>query len=373
MCLSVGTTLFNGSVPPIDAPIKAEALNRTDRPHGEGGDWIIEPLRGWHLPHLSDPAFQPFLPLLQRSLLLALPEKVLSSLEAPGLRRHRVLVALAPGHTKTVLGLIISRALNRRRTCWQICHLRLASESLASVSRLDVTAALVRQAIGANQTAASWVARASSLDLTRLTALREAGFQPQLREDLWCWHPPANAAPQEALPSGLQLLPLQPRLLPLLWHLEQATTPAPLRQLLDRRLDDLRGAGACWLVIDPSRDQAVASLRHLGLHPHGGHELDLRLHPARGDLQNRLLGLLLARYTRSDVCWLRADRSDLGRRSWLEGMGAQLQGDEVLMARSVWRRQARRDRAHPVGRLEAVMQQLQPRRAPLPTPSTAPW
>lgn len=357
-------------MPPTDAPLTSAAA--APPRGGTRGDWTIQPLKGWHLPQLSDPAFLPLLPLLQGSLLLALPDRLLSSLEAPGPRRHRVVVALAPG-ASTILGLVVSRPTNRRRSCWQICHLRLASEGLASVSRLDLAAALVRGAISLNQSAASWVARASGLDLTRLAALRDNGFQPQLREEVWSWRPTANPVPQEDLPKGFQLHRLHHRLLAHLWHLEQATTPAPLRHLLDRRLEDLRGPGPTWVVLDRSRDQAVACLRDLGAHGDGGRDLELRVHPGRSDGLAPVMNVLLAQLSPGETYRIRTDRSDRAQRLWLEGIGAQAQGDEVVMARSVWRRQTSRHPTRSVGRLEAVFQQLQPGRVPLPTPSTAPW
>lgn len=362
-------------MPSTDAPIKASAP--TD-PGGSSasGAWFIQPLQGWHFPHLQDPCFQPLLPLLQRSLLLALPDRVLSSLDAPGPRRHRVLVATRSGPSGPVIGLIVTRPHNRRRTCWQICHLRLATDDLNSVSRLDLAAALVRQAISGTRTAASWVARSSGIDLTRLAALRDAGFQPQLRQLLWRWQSPARPGDAvtgaAASAEGLQLMALHPRLYPLLWHLEQATTPAPLRQLLDRRIDDLRGSGPGLLLVDTSRDQAVVSLRHSGDHPGGGSELELRVHPARSDLHGSVLTDLLSQLQLPGPYWLRTEQSDAGLGHWLETIGAQAQGEEVLMARSVWRRQPLRPMRSPVRRLEAVIQQLQPGRRPLPTPSSTP-
>ena len=40
----------------------------------------MEPLQGWHLPLLDDPAFLPLQPLLQRTLLLAVPERLITAL-----------------------------------------------------------------------------------------------------------------------------------------------------------------------------------------------------------------------------------------------------------------------------------------------------
>jgi spermidine synthase len=44
------------------------------------------------------------------------------------------------------------------------------------------------------------------------------------------------------------------------------------------------------------------------------------------------------------------------------------EGEEVLMARSVWRRHAPQPSQEMARKLEAVLGQLQPRQGPIPTP-----
>ena len=143
---------------------------------------------------------------------------------------------LAGGHQR-ILGLIVCRRLNRSGSSWQVEHLRLPirSSDPASPGRLEVSTALLREAIQRARSAASWFATASSLDSDRLALLREQGFQPQRTDLLWRWRP-AAAAPAASLPAGLQLLRLHRGTAALLWHLEQATCPAQLRQLLDRKI-----------------------------------------------------------------------------------------------------------------------------------------
>jgi len=360
-------------VPSTDAsPLSLSAPQLAPAP--AEGQWLVQPLQGWHLNHLDDPALQPLLPLLQRSILLALPERLLRSLDAPAPRGHRVFVAVPPTGSGPLLGLIVTRPQNRRRTCWRVCHLRLALSDGGRGGRLDLAVDLLRHAIAAGSGAASWVAHASSLDITRLAALREMGFQPQLRESLWCWQPrSADGRDSGELPPDLQLQPISPRNQRLLWHLEQASTPAPLRQLLDRGIDDVRPRAGGLLLVDRGRDQAVASLRCSGPHPSGGSEVDLRLRPGWDHLYGPATGLLLRSLHAPEPLWLRSELADHGRLSWLELIGAERHGEEVLMARSVWRRQPHRAGLLPARRLEAVIAQLQPGRRPLPSPSGTPW
>jgi hypothetical protein len=62
---------------------------------GPGSEGIqLEPLAAWHLPLLGDPAFVPLHPLLQRAVLLQLPERLLQLLR--GGQGHRPPRAVGP-------------------------------------------------------------------------------------------------------------------------------------------------------------------------------------------------------------------------------------------------------------------------------------
>jgi hypothetical protein len=337
--------------------------------------WTAEPLQGWHLPLLDDPAFLPLQPLLQRCLLLALPERLLSSVAHRQPLTSQALVALrrVPASRPTALGLIVSRRLNRSGSCWQVDHLRLALgavEDAAAPARQTIAAGLLREAIRQGRGAASWIATASGLDTSRLATLRELGFQPQRTDHVWRWQP--SEAPPAALPADLQLRPLNRRTAPLLWHLEQAVCPAQLRQLLDRRIEDLldQSGGRGWMLVDTTRNEAVAGARWHADHPAGGQMVELSLHPGWGQLLGTPTEWLLRRLAGSrGVLWLHSEVGDDIRRSWLETLGAETHGEQVLMARSVWRRQEWQPAQRAARRLGAVLEQFQPRRRPLPTPA----
>ena len=372
--------------------------------------WRIEPLAGWHLPLLGDPAFLPLQPLLQRTALLGLPERLLQSLLPHRPLAPQVLVAFAP-HSQDAVGLIVSRPLNRSCSCWQLQHLR--TTPAAGPDRGQLGGLLLREAIARGRGASSWIASAASVDTARLAMLREQGFQPLRTDRLWYLPPPAGPAldghkqdpgnPDErnrdkrnpdqcrpgswasaawsdpapgagaGLATGLQLQVLNRRTAPLLWHLEQGACPAQLRQLLDRRIDDLleQSQGRGWMLVDPGREQAVAAVRWSGEHAGGGHDVEFTLQqgwePVLGPAVVGLLGHA-ARALGGAGLWLRCELRDQRLQGWLAELGAQERGERVLMARSVWRRQGQP--ASPVAsqRLEAMLQSWQPRRRPLPTP-----
>lgn len=337
--------------------------------------WRLEPLVGWHLPLLRDPAFLPLQPVLQQAVWLGLPERILQALTAHKPLAPQVLVAFQ-GNTPE--GLIVTRRLNRSGSCWQLQHLRLA----CSEHRRPLASALVRAAIRQTRGASSWIANAATLDNDRLAVLREQGFQPLRTDQLWCWRQEGGAAPPVPAAGNnageLQLQPLSRRNALLLWQLEQAACPALLRQLLDRRVEDLldQSGRKGWLLVDPGRDQAVAAIRWVGDHPGGGHDVELTVHPGWPHLLGCGTELLLHRLQQQlqgapRGLWLRSDVQDKPRQQWLQRLGAEARGERVLMARSVWHRQE-----HPAStalgarQLEAVLGKLQPRRQPLPTPLT---
>ena len=342
---------------------------------GADGDPIrVTSLQGWHLPLLDDPAFLALQPLLQRDLLLAVPRRLIGALNPTPRQAPLLLVATscdARGRHHA-LGLLVARSQNRSGSCWEVQHLPLA-QALAErpgCSARSTLKALLKAAIERTRGAASWIASAPCLDSSRLATLRELGFQPQRTDRLWRWQAAPEASPP-ALPQGLLLQPLQRRNAPLLWHLEQTTCSAPLRQVLDRRVEDLldRSEGRGWLLIHAERNEAVAAARWLADHPSGGACVELSVHPGWSQLLGAPTELLLRCLAPAgQTLWLQAEIDDHPRQEWLSALAAEEHGEQVLMARSVWRRQEGSHSLRAAERLGAVLEQLQPGRRPVPTP-----
>lgn len=259
-------------------------------------------------------------------------------------------------------------------------ELRLCRQALSepgSPSPRQVEGALLREALRRCPGASSWITRVPAGHQDRLALLREQGFQPLLLETLWYWDPDpiesGTAPPASTLPGGeLQLRPLNRRSAPLLWHLEQATCPARLRQLLDRRIEDVldqsEGHGLLW--VDPSRQQAVAAVRRLRCRSLGPPELEVTLHPGWAHLYGpSLAGLVRQLAGGISPLRLRSDSDDHEREHWLSQLGAVAEGEELLMARSVWRRQGSRLLSRQSWRLDTVLDPFKPRRRPVPPPA----
>ena len=332
----------------------------------------IQNLKGWHLPLLQDPAFLDLLPLLQRSLLLQGPERLLHSLAARRPLVPEALVALRG--SVTPLGLVLSQRLNRSGSCWQLQDLRIAAACLEAgeAGRMAVESALVREAIQRSREAASWMATSDSEDSERLAVLRQQGFQPLRREVLWRWRRPAPRPCLGEPPRELQLRGLNRRTALAMWQLEQAAMPAQLRQLLDRRVEDLldQSDQPSVMLIDSNRRQAVAGARRLRVSGQGPVEIELTLHPGWSQLLGEPLRLLLERSAAdAEDLIVRSDVLDAERSTWLQGLGLSVEREVVVMARSVWRRHAPQPSQAMARRLESVLNQLQPRQRPIPTPA----
>jgi hypothetical protein len=334
--------------------------------------WSVERLQGWHLPLLQDPAFLPLLPNLQRSLLLELPERLLGAVVPSFPHGPAVHVALLrlPPHPPQALGLIVTRRLNRRGTCWEVDHLALPERRRPPPpAEPEVAEALMRMAIQSTRGVASWVATASVSDLERQALFRSQGFQRVRSDQLWQWLP---RVPPPALPAGLRPQRLNRSSAALLWHLEQSCCPAHLRQVFDRRIEDLldQSGGWGWLLVDQSRNEAVAAIRHQIHHPEVGVVAELSLQPGRDDLCGAPAVWLLHQLARSgDAPMVRVDREDGARQAWLDSLGASLLDERILLARTVWRRQEAAPARQAALRLEAMLEQWKPAPRSLPTPA----
>jgi hypothetical protein len=332
----------------------------------------VERLQGWHLPLLQDPAFLPLLPQLQRALILELPERLLGAVLPSFPHGPVVHVALLrhPSHAPQPRGLVVTRRLNRRGTCWEVDHLAIARDRLPlAPSGPEVAEALMRVAIQGASGVSSWIATASVLDGQRLAFLRAQGFQQVRADQLWQWHPRGESP---ALPSRLQAQSLDRQSAALLWHLEQSCCPAHLRQIFDRRIEDLldQSGGCGWLLLDHDRKEAVAAIRHQTHHPDVGMVAELSLQPGRDDLMGPAGAWLLHRLARAgSPLVLRTDRDDARRRTWMESLGATLLGEQILMARTVWRRQDAQPARQASLRLEAMLETWKPAPRSMPTPA----
>ena len=268
------------------------------------------------------------------------------------------------------LAAAVSHPVNRRGSCWTL-HWPQQLRSSAQVSRRSVQRTLLQAAVrrGEHQVR-SWVIRCPATDADAIALLRELGFQPLRPYQCWC--PPGAGVDSngtDQLPGGLRWAALNRRTAQLLWPIEQGGSHSHLRQITDRHWLDLldRNGPGCGVLM--AGDAVLAGCIRL---PDAGEagflELmrdvawDPRLDQALPQVLNGILqrgrprGLLTA-----------FDDAPLSRILEAEGW---TRGDEqLLLGRSMWRRQSPQRNLQLTRSLDQVLGRLRPQGTPLPTPS----
>ena len=329
----------------------------------------LQPLRIHHLALLQAANWQHLRPRLQQLLLHHWPQRFNNLLNRASSPPPLALVALHPNGG--LAGLVVAEPWNRRGTCWRIDELLLEQELQ---SRIDTTSLLIREVIQRVPGALSWIARADSNDTPVLAALREQGFQTLLEQQVWSLSSPEQLQSCPQIPTQLKLEELNSTNSALLLQLELSATPSLLRQIQDLRredqLDDARSGSL--LLVDTQRHQAVAAARLLKRSSPLGSEVELSLHPAWAQLMGPPLAELLRQSCQTH--WpvsLRCDVRNEAGMTWLENQGAAPQHQELVLARSLWRRQESPAMGALATRtLERLVGQLQPGR---PVPEAMPW
>ena len=265
---------------------------------------------------------------------------------------------------------VVARPFNRRGSCW-ILNLPELLGPVDDHSHRTIQQALLQQALHSwTGQICSWVIRCPATDAEAIALLRELGFQP-LRP-YQCWRPPSPHAEQtssDPLPSGLCWAALNRRTAQLLWPIEQGGSHSHLRQITDRHWLDLldRNGPGCGVLMagdsvlagcirlpDAGEAGLVELMRDIAWDP----RLDQALPSVLSGItqRGRPRGLLTA-----------FDDAPLSRILEAEGW---TRGDEqLLLGRSMWRRQSPQRNLQLTRSLDQVLGRLRPQGTPLPTPS----
>jgi len=286
-------------------------------------------------------------------------------------------VVLSLRQDGVIQGLVMAVAKNISGSCWSLHQLCLG-KGLFQGSRRTVALALVRHAIAAVPQARCWFARCRSTDSLRLPLLREAGFQPLLSQSIWHLHPATTKGwPRTGRgPVHYGRLRWERSRAPALLQLENAITPIQLRQLLERSSHDLCRLTMGGVLLESSSGELGGALRFIRPHPVLPPQLEVAVHPGHVHLYGKSLQGELARLLdlaprfgvrmEGNVWQLRCNQGEEQRQRWFTDLGLEHQGDDLLLARSIWRRQV-----SPMGNrwrhwLVDARQQLTPGRRPIP-------
>ena len=274
-------------------------------------------------------------------------------------------------------GLVMALPGNSSGSCWSLHKLCLA-EPLPQQSRRTVALALVRHVIAVAPKARCWFTRCWFTDSLRLPLLREAGFQPLLQQSIWQLNPAATANwPRTTMaPAGYRRRLWARSQASALLRLENATTPTQLRHLLGNSSNDLGRATMGGVLLESTRGELAAALRLVRHHPRLPPQLSILVHPGHEHLYGpplqaelaQLLDPALRRGAAMDAkTWrLPCNQGEARRRQWFTTLGLNCLGDELLLARSIWRRQVRSTRNRLSHWLQEAPRQLAPRGRPVP-------
>ena len=268
------------------------------------------------------------------------------------------------------LAAAVSHPVNRRGSCWTLHwpqQLRASAQvSCRSVQRVLLQAAVQR---GEHQVR-SWVMRCPAADADAIALLRELGFQPLRPFQVWV-APAAQPKPAAALPPGLAWQPINRRNAQRLWPLEQGGCFSHLRQITDRHWLDLldrRGAG-CGVLL--AGETVLAGCVQLNDGGQAG-QLELMRDVAWDPRLDQALPAVLRRIQLSRRCpSLVTALDDAPMAELLLGQGWRRGEEQLLLGRSLWRRQTTPRNVQLSRSLDRVFGRLRPQGQALPSPSLA--
>jgi len=337
----------------------------------------VESLKARHFPMLNASAEARQLQWLQTMLLRGWIARAEEHL--PNLLPARHPCCLVAIEQNQLLALVVARPYNRRGSCWSVTMPELlATPGEYSLRRVRHDLLQSALQLGSNR-AKSWVLRCPASDADQLALTRELGFQPLKLFQFWTaplaetQSPQTQHASPSDLPGDLSWQQITHRTANLLWPLEQAGGSGHLRQIVDRQsidlLDQSQDGTGVMLCHSGGFDKAIAGLvsrpeseqrpvlellRDVGWDPRLTKALPIILsHAIKPSLQAKLL-------TASE---------DEPLNQLLDQLGWQPAGEEMLLGRSLWRRQMNSKLIPGTRPLESMLGRLRPQRPPLPTPS----
>jgi hypothetical protein len=267
------------------------------------------------------------------------------------------------------LAAVVARPYNRRGSGWSLQLPQQLGES-SQWSCSSVRRTLLQQALqlGSPQVL-SWVVRCPAGDADGIALMRELGFQP-LRP-FQAWLPPA-AVPEPAsqsLPRGLSWQPINRRTAQLLWPIEQGGNFSHLRQITDRHWLDLldRNGPGSGVLMDG--DHVLAGSVQL-FESSDDRQLELIRDVAWDPRLDQALPQLLSRLQRqSCVAGLSTALDDAPMAELLSREGWRRGAEQLLMGRSMWRRQTAPRNLQLSRPFDQVLGRLRPQGQPMPSPS----
>ncbi len=269
---------------------------------------------------------------------------------------------------------------NSRGSCWVLTMPQPLSIS-KQYSQREVLHMLLKRALQhGNEKAKSWILRCNANNLDYLSLARELGFQPL--KHLQTWSPPLTQknikpSPLDSYPKNIYWQKLSRKTAPLLWPLVKAEASVHLRQITDRSWHDLlfqnkHGSG---VLISKKDNSAIAIAGLLGSTGSASQPLTLQL--LRDTSWDSRLSEVLPK-TLNDLLntskniLLETSIEDEKTTHLLKQHNWEKNTEEILLGKSLWKRQLNNKLIPGSKSLESMLGRLQPQTPPLPTPSLGP-
>ncbi len=296
--------------------------------------------------------------------------------EIPLLQASQPFCLLASDKLKPIQ-LAIVQPENKRGSCWTIRFSSVLQENdslkINIISKLLIQESLER----VKNQCKSCLIKTQVNDTELIASAREMGFQPL--KVYRTWNIPQRTVDrtgkkqvvsENCLWEDINKMNVQN-----LWRLEQASESVHLRQIYDRKSTDLlyarRPGTGCFFNLDGKNKTAIAALTyHEIAWQSNSYQLirdiawDERLDHIIKYIENSISG-------KDNKITLEVDNEDKKLNALLEDNLWVEQSEQLILGRTLWKRQSNNKLHQGSNSLNAVLKRLSPQNPPLPTPTSS--
>ena len=273
--------------------------------------------------------------------------------------------------------LVVLVPYNSRGSCWYL-DIPVLLEPSKAHSQAEYHQNIVQRSIDlGNIHTKSWLLRCQANDNKKICIARELGFQPL--KYFQSWRPPRDQddirkmVARNKWPEGISWEKVSKKTAPLLLQLEKAGASGHQRQIIDRQWQDLLSQNKVGTgILLAKRGTSESALLGLVGHPESGLEattLELLRESAWDNRIEECLPIILYELINSsEEIKIQTARDDEKLNQLLLDHGWGKSHEEILLGKTLLRRQSSKRLAQGAKPLEAMLGRLNPQTPPLPTP-----
>ncbi len=334
----------------------------------------VEPLKASHFPLLKSSNQKRLLPLLQPLLIKSWIAKAENHI--PNLLPARQPLCLIALEDEQPIAFNVIRPYNRRGSCWSIDILEIIENSTINTKK-NIQQSLINSSIKLmNNSIKGWILRTPTYDIDQIANARELGFQPL--KFFQCWEPTSkildyNFDKVSFKSFGLEWNSIDKSNAQKLWPLEQGSYSGHLRQIIDRQWVDLldHKKNNSGVLINKFKDTkiAIAGIIDRTLSVPGNVIEILRDFAWDSRLAASVPLIINKSYKENSQIKIITSLEDDHLGNLLEEIGCCKTNQEVLLGRTLWRRQINNRKIPGTLQIESMLEGFRPQRPPLPSPS----